>query len=407
MNGGNFEGIFRQAMFAKQVSKNENNENNPDVCINCKVMGMIDDIQGLRICTACGFENPGLVQVEQNMYNENGRRNNRLIAVRNKNNKIHVQLYAKKIYSFLFPHKNDIDQNILGEVMKNVQELSERRKGKKLSGMNLYVIIGIFMECAFMKRKTPIIRQKIIEYISKATLSDPRRKILDLQDAHATYNSYLNKKQYVDLQVIVQGCRTKPTVKDLTKYIVNDLGFSDKARNEVHEFVKLLSPVNNNVNNTRPEVIARRTNNEIAAFIVFVVAYHQNTFPSNAPKAKTVYGVSKTVLLNMYDALLNSNMKLPFKLKAKKDLFKTPSPKKQNIPSPKKQKTPSPKMSPQKNVKDFKVYVGDRHRKCMTFSKTELMGEVTARKIANGNKKMSKESLCALLMRHQLAGPQR
>ena len=409
MNGVNFEDIFRQAKFANQGSKKKSNQIDPEMCVNCGVVGMISNIDGLRICTACGFENPGLVAEEPNKFNNNGRPNNRVVAIRNKNNKIYVHLYAKKIYSFLFPNKNEMDHNILAEVMKNVQELSEKRKGKKLSGMNLYIIVGIFMECAFIKRKTPIIRQKIIEYISKATLSDPRRRILDLQDTHTMYNSYLTKKQYADLQAVIHGCKSKPTVKELTKYIVNDLGFSDKARNEVYEFVKLLSPVNNNMNNGRPDVIARRTNNEIAAFIVFVVAYHQNTFPSNAPKAKTVYGVSKTVLLNMYDALLNSNMKMPFKLKAKKDLFTTPQKQKQNSPQKQKQKQNSPQKQKQKNIniKNFKVYVGDKHRKCLTFSKPELMGEVTARQIANGTKKMTKKSLCALLMQHQLAGPQR
>ena len=320
MNGLNFEGmLFQQMNMARSKKKSPKRSNyvDPEVCVNCKVMGMIVELEGFRICQACGVVNPGLVEEEGGIQNEKANGNGyqigaRTTIVQNKNNKFHIRAYVQKLYGLIYPLK-ETDENISTEVQKNVIQLSKKKK-EGLQGMDMFVIVGIFMECAFIKSKVPIIRPKLIEFITTANNSDPKRKKKTLEYIHKKYNEYRGMKE---IRSIINECIDhKPTVRELMKYLMNVFNFSDEARKKVTKLIDLLSPKNNNNN-----IIASKSNNELAAFILLVVASHQNILPPNADKAKRVYGVSVGVITNMYKGLLQ--MKAPFQLKPVNELFKS------------------------------------------------------------------------------------
>lgn len=388
MNGLNLEGIFRQAMMRSKSKNVQNKRNdNPEMCINCKEIGMIKDIEGLRICTNCGFVNPGLVEGEQGIKNEKQNGNGfqmgaRVVQVHNKNNKIHIHAYSEKLLTLIYPYRDKPDQTILGEIHGNVLQFSKKKR-EGFQGMNMYVIVGIFLECALIKNKVPIVRPKLIEYITMATNSEAKRKAKTFDQIHNKYNEYRGMKE---IKSIIKECIDRqPSIGELTKYLVNDLKFSSEAKEKVKQLVTLLSPKNKN--NNIPDPIANKSNNTVASFIVCVVAFHQNILPPNAEKVKKVYGVSTGVITNMYKALFQ--IQTPFKLKPVNELFKT------------KQQ----KQSPKNNIKNFIIQIGDKKRRCNTYPKNDIRNEAIARGLSIANdKKMTKESLCILLKQHQLAG---
>lgn len=424
MNGLNIEGMLQQMNMARSKKKSPKRSNyvDPEVCIYCKTIGMIVNIEGFRVCQACGMVNPGPVEEEGGIKNEKANGNGYQIGARttivpNKNNKFHIRAYVQKLYGLIYPLK-ETDETISTEIQKNVIQLSKKKK-EGLQGMDMFVIVGIFMECAFIKSKVPIIRPKLIEFITTANNSDPKRKNKTLEYIHKKYNEYRGMKE---IRSIINECIDhRPTVGELMKYLMNVFNFSSEGREKVSKLVALLSPKNNNNNNNRPNIIASKSNNELAAFILLVVASHQNILPPNADKAKRVYGVSVGVITNMYKGLLQ--MKAPFPLKPVSELFKSKkqSPKKSSLQkavSPKKsspQKAVSPKKStpkkasPQKmnNINKFIIQIGDKKRKCITYPKPEIRNEAIARGISKdivNDKSQTKESLCALLKKHQLAG---
>ena len=409
MNGLNIEGMFQQMKMARSKNKTppRNNYNNPEMCINCKVIGRIIEDDGFRICLNCGAVNPGLIEEEGGIKNEKANGNGyqmaqRITVVRNKNNKFHIRSYVQKLYALIYP-LSETDENIVTQIQKNVIQLGKNKK-EGLQGMDMYVIVGIFMECAFIKNKNPIIRPKLIEFIMQANNSDPKRKTKTLEYIHKKYNEYRGMRE---IRSIINDCIDhQPTVGELMKYLMNTFEFSNEAKNKVSKLVALLSPKNNN---NRPNIIASKSNNELAAFILLVVASHQNILPPNADKAKKVYGVSVGVITNMYKALL-LNMKAPFALKSVNELFKSKkqSPKKKPS-SPQKSMSPKKKPSPRKmnNIKNFIIQIGDKKRKCITYPKPDIREEAIARGISKdivNDKSQTKESLCMLLKQHQLAG---
>lgn len=432
MNGVNMEGLLLQAEMAKgEKSKSPKRKNvhfNADVCPMCNERGYLfyDVQEGAMVCQDCGYVLPDMVFNENGNGIRNAKPNGngyhmvyRTTIVHNKNNKFHIRQYVQNLYALIYPLK-ETDENIMTDIQKNVIQLSKKKKDG-LQGMNMYVIVGIFMECAFIKNKVPVIRPKLIEFITKANNSDPKRKSKTLDYIHKKYNEYRGMKE---IRSIINDCIDhQPTVKELMKYLMNVSNFSNEAREKVSKLVALLSPKNNNNNNNRPNIIANKSNNELAAFILLVVASHQNILPPDAHKAKRVYGVSMGVITNMYKGLLQ--MKAPFPLKPVSELFKSKkqSPKKSSPPkaatpnkkstppkaSPPKAATPKKKASPQKmnNIKNFIIQIGDKKRKCTTYPKPEIRNEAIARGISKdivNDKSQTKESLCALLKKHQLAG---
>jgi hypothetical protein len=414
----NLDNMFLQMKMARSKGKTprRNNVNDLDICVNCGVKGRIVELDGMRVCTACGFVNPGLVEAEQGIKNNKQNGNGfqmgaRVVQVHNKNNKIHTHVYSQKLYTLIYPYRNT-DKSILGEIHQNVIQLS-KKKQVGLQGMDMYVIIGIFMECALIKNRVPIIRAKLIGHIKNANNSDPKRKTKSLEQIHKRYNEYRGMKE---IRSIIQECVDhQPTVGELTKYLMNDLKFSDEARDKVSKLVALLSPKNNN--NNIPNRIANKSNSEVAAFIVFVVASQQNILwriDPNAHKAKKIYGVSTSVITTMYKALLQ--MKSPFALKPVSELFKSkqqspekPTPQKSSPKKPIPQKSSPKKPIPQKqnNIKKFIIQIGDKKRRCITYPKPVIRSEAIARGISKdivNDNKMTKESLCTLLKQHQLAG---
>tara|TARA_Y100000389_G_C17471116_1_gene531036 strand:- start:1358 stop:2587 length:1230 start_codon:yes stop_codon:yes gene_type:complete len=408
MNQAAMDAMFKQMNMArsKKKSPKRNNRVDPEVCIKCKEVGMIVEDE-FRVCMNCGAVNPGYLEEEQGIKNNNPNGNGfrmaeRVAIVRNKSNKFHIRMYVHNLYKHINPLKES-NENVLTEIQKNVIQLGKKKK-KGLQGMDMYVIVGIFMECALIKNNVPIIRPQLLEYIMMANNADPKRKTKTLEYVQKKYNKYRGMKE---ISSIINDCiNHKPTVRELMKFLMNKHNLSVEARNKVSKLVTLLSPKNNN--NNRPNIIARKSNNELAAFILLVVASHQNTLPPNVDKNKTVYGVSVGVFTNMYKGLLQ--MKAPFALKPVNELFKSkmPTPNKQS-PIQQKAKSPNKKVSPQKlnNIKDFIIQIGDKKRKCTTYPKPEIRNEAIARGISKdivNDKSHTKESLCALLKKHQLAG---
>jgi hypothetical protein len=310
----------------------------------------------------------------QVQFNNNNRPMLKNIIV-NKNARVYIHGYVDRLHALIYPLK-ETDKTISSDIHENVVELLKRRKGKSLSGMNMYVIVGIFMECKLIKMGFPIITQKMVEFMMKANNSDPRRERKSLSDIRKVYDKYRGS---VDIREIVKGCmERRPSVKDLTRYMVNDMGFSESDKKKVRELANVLSNDDN-----LPARISRRTNNEIAVFIIFVVVFHQNTFPTNNPeKVKGVYTIPIATLTNMYESFLTMRAKLSFPLKPVKDLFKI----KRNTPT------------------HFKIRIGDKHRKCVSYKKSDLQREATARGMQY-DKSTTIKSLCALLKKHQVGGP--
>lgn len=374
--------LFKQMNNARAVNApvptKKNSPANPDACVACGKVGMLVLTQNRSdlVCMNCGAVQ-GVQQLQnQNAFNNQNRPMRHDVLIESDK---HIKRYVEVLYHTIFPLRVDgIQMEWVGTVKQAFTELMTARKNTKLHGTNLLVIAAVVIECLLKKKGTPIVRTKMVEYVKLASKVLQQKGDITIDK----YEKYRTGKELGLRQVLEKmGCNdVRPTVYEYTIFMMSQMAFNSTQRARVRTLADLLETRNLAV----PDAIARRTNDEIAAFVVFVIGYNFK----KTDKPSNVSGIPIARLLNMYDALLDMNIK-GMTFDKKSDLFTKVTP-----PRGKKNNT---------NVSMFKLTIDGSTRKCLTFSKPVIITEAKRRGFT-GVDAMKRPEICALLMKHQIAG---
>ena len=313
--------IFKQLNAARKNGKSPE-KNSPPRNINaCKFCGsneLVETLDGFQtVCMNCGRLQGEAIYRKAANFNNNGRLLVHNVLVRDKEDITYIERYVEGIYKTMYPLKDDKPVVWFGYTKEIYTKLLKNRN-IKLHGTSLSVICGIIIECMMIKNKIPIIRPKMIEYIIEtAGKLEKKGKITS-----KTYEDYrLGKK--LGLREVLEdaGCmNARPSIYEYTKFPMNQMNFTKHERHHVSQLCEVLDKMRNE-NHQLNDIIIRKTNDEIAACIIFMVGYQGVA----VAKPDKVMGISIGVILPMYDAIKKSmNLKIQSivsNYKSKDDIF--------------------------------------------------------------------------------------
>ena len=299
--------IFRQLNAARRNGKSPERNSpvvNANACKFCGASELVETLNGFQtVCVNCGRLQGEAIYRKAANFNNNGRLLAHNVLVRNKEDITYIERYIEGIYKTMYPLKDD-KPDVWFSYTKVVYRSLLKNRNIKLHGTSLTVICGIIIECMMIKNKIPIIRPKMIEYIIEtAGKLEKKGKITS-----KTYEDYrLGKKLGLRDVLHDAGCmEVRPTIYEYTIFPMNQMNFDKIQRDQTRRLCNLLDKMRNE-NMQLNDLIVRKTNDEIAACVIFMVGYQgvAVTKPTN------VMGISIGVILPMYDAIkksMNSNI---------------------------------------------------------------------------------------------------